>query len=1101
MKSRRFLVAALLVAACSDDPIETDPPLNVDRPVDVAFACGRSDATVAPLAECATASRRPLDTVENDGDSDPSDDTYNLFFYAFALESETGTLAISRYPALRDAPAVSGDGERETAWFASQSNVDVDPFAPRVNGIAVGATPVAVTTDRDACHLVTANAGSCDLSVVDVTRLLANDGSNLSARVAVVDGAGQPVLARPAAMVAEPEGTTATCQASPGGLVYVAYPGCHTVAAIVAGTGQIVAHIDFAADGTATVVRDGNLSCPAECGAAVPGTAGPRPTTLDLLADTRAVSQRLAIGTENGNQVTIVDLDATFLPVAARQVALEGDVGVIDVALTPTMSMGGSDGLAESGDDVGGLAQFVYAITTDGTVRVAEILQAAPVECDTQIDPRYLGNAELSQLSCLPVGSPSLPRRAGALGPGIELTGTAIPTAVTVARNPLLATHYPDANNDNKADTMLDPASGQQVLVAQEPILSGRAALVGTFAYVASSVGVAFIVNIDDDSFLDREDPTNPLAIELTQALPHSLRDQVENRSGTAVLDVDTDGNAETPAVRYPSCVGEPDPEAADPTGGTRLAGLVARQSDTSNLASANLGNAPGLRQVTCVGNKLVSGSTTEVEPTSVAVSELAFTAPPAQRAAAFPDLAALPFSHFWRFTWEGLFVDEVRQGLVPVDGTGMRLTDGAKPFCALGVEPFDNVTFIGCDPTRGDLDCGVGETCFVHPDAQTGTAGACLPESEVDFLAGPCRDFLIARRRYAVAQSEAGQLKLAERRRVLRTTPVTGCVDAPQCEVLARQEHFMANAEEPFERDADDEPAPKNWTCEPDPSRGGSINRCQQRCNDDLPRNDEAEAAIADAATCGAGNVCSQKGVDGWGYCVEGVVPPLQCVRGRQRYLLRGTDAFVITHVAAGDTGPATYDHAIVADSAGACVRDPAANRLQVSRIPLRPAPCTDDGSSPNPCFTQVEHTEDYLKYETSDVACDTNAAQAGRQLTRTRREPPRVADAIRVEMPGFTTHVVDPTYPGDLVCRGDRLGGLVDVPFVGLGTQIAFRIASGFAPHTVSSAALVYPVNIVRGPDDTVWLVDEGKQVNSSYRGGLLRYNPATGRGLQID
>jgi hypothetical protein len=1101
MKSRRFLVAALLAAACSDDPVETDPPLNVDRPVDVAFACGRSDGSVAPLAECATASRRPLDTVENDGDSDPSDDTFNLFFYAFALESETGTLAISRYPALRDAPAVSGDGERETAWFASQSNVDVDPFAPRVNGIAVGATPVAVTTDRDSCHLVTANAGSCDLSVVDVTRLLANDGSNLSARVAVVDGAGQPVLARPAAMVAEPEGTTAACQASPGDLVYVAYPGCHTVAAIVAGTGQIVAHIDFAADGTATVVRDGNLSCPAECGAAVPGTAGPRPTTLDLLADTRAVSQRLAIGTENGNQVTIVDLDATFLPVAARQVALEGDVGVIDVALTPTMSMGGSDGLAESGDDLGGLAQFVYAITTDGTVRVAEILQAVPVECDTQIDPRYLGNAELSQLSCLPVGSPSLPRRAGALGPGIELTGAAIPTAVTVARNPLLATHYPDVNNDNKADTMLDPAdpaSGRQVLVPQVPILSGRAALVGTFAYVASSVGAAFIVNIDDDSFLDREDPTNPLAIELTQALPHTLRDQVANRSLVAEIEADTDGDGTK--ERVPTCsVTEPDPEAANPTGGTRLAGLVARQSDTSTLASANLGNAPGVRHVACVGKKFKANSTTETEPDTTTVAELAYTAPVADRAAAFPDLMALPFSHFWRFTWEGLFVDEVRQGLVPVDGTGMRLTDGAKPFCALGVEPFDNVTFIGCDPSRGDLDCGVGETCFVHPDAQTGTAGACLPESEVDFLAGPCREFLIARRRYAVAQSEAGQLKLAERRRVLRTTPVTGCVDAPQCEVLARQEHFMANAEEPFERDADDEPAPKNWSCEPDPSRGGPINRCQQRCNDDLPRNDEAEAAIADAATCSAGNVCSQKGVDGWGYCVEGVVPPLQCVRGRQRYLLRGTDAFVITHVAAGDTGPATYDHTIVADSGGVCVRDPAANPLQVSRVPLRPAPCTDDATSPNPCLTQVQHTENVFDYKVSDVLCDTDAETAGRQLARTPVTRP--TDAIRVQLPGFTTNIVDPTYPGDAVCRGDRAGGLVDVPFVGLGTQIAFRITSGFAPQTVSSAALVYPVNIVRGPDDTVWVVDEGKQVNSSYRGGLLRYNPATGRGLQID
>jgi hypothetical protein len=1089
MKSWRFLTAALLVAACSDDPIENDPPLNVDRPVDVAFACGRSEGSVAPLAECAIASRRPLDTVD-DGDSDPSDDTYNLFFYAFALESETGTLAITRYPALRDVPAFTK--ESETGWYAAETPVDVDPLTPRVNGIAVGATPVAVVTDRDACHLVTANAGSCDLSVVDVTRLLASDGTNLSTRVAVVDGAGQPVLARPAAMAAEPEGTTTACQASPAGIVYVAYPGCHSVAAIVAGTGQIVAHIDFAADGTATVVRDGNLSCPAECGTAVPGTDGPRPTSLDLFADTRAVSQRLAIGTENGNQVTIVDLDATFLPVAARQVALEGDVGVIDVALTPTIAMGGADGIPENGDDLGGTAQFVYAVTTDATVRVAEILQAVPVECDTQIDPRYLGNVtDVSQLSCLPVGSPSLPRRAGALGPGIELTGAAIPTAVTVARNAAVATRLIDTIDDNM--DMADPGSVPQ------PVLSGRAALVGTFAYVASSVGAAFIVNIDDDAYLDVEDPANPLTIELTQALPHTLRDQVESRSSVPVLEVDADGNPETPADLYPSCTAsEPDPEASNPTGGTRLSGLVARQSDTSTLASANLGNTPGIRQVECVGKKLMSGSTTVVEDEFATVSELSFAAPPALRAAGFPDLAALPFSHFWRFTWEGFIADEVRQGLVPVDGTGMRLTDGARPFCALGVEPFDNVTFIGCDPTRGSLDCGVGETCFVHPDAQTGTAGACLPESEVDFLAGPCRDFLVTRRRYAVTQAEAGQLKLTERRRVLRTTPVTGCVDVAQCDVLARQEHFMANGEEPFERDVEDEPAPRNWSCEPDPSRGGTINRCQQRCNDDLPRTTPAEEVIADAATCGASTVCSQKGDDGWGYCVEGVVPPLQCVRGRQRYLVRGTDAFVVTHVAAGDTGPATYDHAIVADAAGVCVRDPAANPLQISRIPLRPAPCTDDATSPNPCFTQVMHTEDVFDYTQGDGLCDT-APAAGRQLVRTRLT--RMADAIRVQLPGFTTNIVDPTYPGDAVCRGDRQGGLVDVPFIALGTQLAFRIASGFSPHTVSSAALVYPVNIVRGPDGSVWLVDEGKHVSDSYRGGLLRYNPATGRGLQID
>jgi hypothetical protein len=1097
MKSWRFLAITLVLAACSDDPVETDPPLNIDRPLDVAFACGR-DGAVVPLADCAAASTRPLDTVD-DNDTDTSDDAYTLFFFAFALESETGTLAITRYPALRDAPAFTD--EIVNGWNSAADPIDVDPLTPRVNGIAVGATPVAVTTDRDACHLVTANAGSCDLSVVDVKGLFAATSTNLSSRVAVVDAAGQPVLAKAAAMAAEPSttpaGTALTCPAAPTGLVYVAYPGCHTVAAVRPATGQIEAHIDFAADGTATIVRDGNLACPAECGASAPATPGARPSTLDLLADPRTVVPRLAIGAEDSNRVTIVDLDATFLPTAARQVTLEGDIGIIDVALTPTMAMGGSDGVPEAGDDLGGDAQFVYAVATDTTVRVAEISQATPVECDTQIDPRYLGNVtDVSQLSCLPVGSPSLPRRAGALGPGIELTGAAIPTAVTVVRNAAIATQFVDDvpnGGDDKPDVDASP----------EPTVEGRRALIGTFAFVASSIGAAFVVNIDDDSYPDLEDPANPLAIELTQALPHSLRDQVESRSSVPTAAHDHDKNAETPAVLVPSCsVAEPDPEAADPIGGSRQAGLIARQSDTSTLATDNLEFSPGIRHVACVGQKVQTTDNTLV-PDVTTVSELAFQAPAEVRAASFPDLAPLPYSHFWRFTWEGLYVDEIRQSLVPVDGFGMRVQDNARPFCSLGVEPYDSVQLIGCDPNRGDFDCGVGETCFVHPDAQTGSAGACLPSGEVDFLAGPCRDFLVSRRRYAVAQAEAGQLKLTERRRVLRTTPLSGCTSELQCDALARHEGFMAVDKDPFERTAEDEPDKKNWACEPDPSRAGTINRCVQRCNDDLPRDTIENEALANAATCEAGNICAFKGTDGWGRCVEGVVPPLQCVRGRQRYVLRATDAFVITHTPTGNTStpalPALYDHAIVADGAGACVRDPAANPVKVSRVPLRPAPCTGDASSPNPCLTQVTNREEVPIYVEGGEVCDTDASRAERQTDRTPRD--RLAEAIRVQLPGFTTHIVDPTYPGDAVCRGDRQGGLVDVPYVALGTQLSIRISSGFSPHTITTGSLVYPVNIVRGPDNTVWLVDEGKHVSDSYRGGLVRHNPATGFNLQIE
>src|SRR6185436_13476664 len=102
-----------------------------------------------------------------------------------------------------------------------------------------------------------------------------------------------------------------------------------------------------------------------------------------------------------------------------------------------------------------------------------------------------------------------------------------------------------------------------------------------------------------------------------------------------------------------------------------------------------------------------------------------------------------------------------IRVGRLEVDGTGMRVEDASRPYCAMGVEPHDVVALRGCDPTLGDAQCATGFTCYVHPDSPPASAGACIPATGVDTLSTPCRKFLLSARRYSVRSSESGVLRL----------------------------------------------------------------------------------------------------------------------------------------------------------------------------------------------------------------------------------------------------------------------------------------------------------------------------------------------------
>ncbi|HSK05306.1 MAG TPA: hypothetical protein VK932_28855 [Kofleriaceae bacterium] len=1108
-----------LPPVCQDRPTQEAPfpTPKLEQPTPAGQETLRDLSLIDPVPDPPAALSRCTELPE--GKVSP------VSWYGLILQSGPGTVAIAQF-ATKPGGAFSSAGDDVVV-------LDADPLTPGKNSISVGEDPVAIHTDSAGCHAITANAGSCDLSVLDLNSALDLDRAVQVERLEVKNASGTPIRARPAAMVGEPSGQDIgnMCPAKPRGLAYIAYPSCHLVAAVDTATGTIVSGIQYDAAGTATIVG-GDVTCPDECGGGGAVTPGVRPVTLDLEVDLITATRRLAIGADNAASITMVELDQDWRPSLVSQVALEdstGNLGVTAVALSPEIGMGG-DGTMIDDQGPGGTFQFAYAVATDGTVRVADVLNVRR-ECDTQVDARFAREIRIvSELSCLEAGTLMTPRRAGASSPGIHLPGDAIPLSVELFRS-------------------ADPAGEGRA--KGEPTT-----LLGHFAAVTASNGSVFIVNVDDDAFADVHNPNAPLEAPVQLAMAHQLRDASRNRG--RVIDLDDKDMTGYKPCDYPGGI---DP-AGDAIGGPRAAAVPARTVPAGTVAAEKLTSLPGFRQLRCE-RKRDDDSVHSVR----AISELMYAAPADVREQAFPDLMALPKAETWSMVWEGSLslnsgtsdVDgpQIREGMLTSSSQGLHVLDATRSFCDAGVEPYDILQLRGCDPSLGPADCPQGYTCFVHPQSQLQNFGTCMRADEADRLANACRDFLTTFRRYTVKTTHSGELVAAARRHELRTTPLDGCLSDQQCEELSNVAASHTSAKHPCgdqvcepargesvatcpadckeggkicgdqicEGQNSDKPgspesaancpsdcANLTWACVADPERapkGGTGKRCQLRCDPAVPSD------------CVAGTVC-KGGASGSksGFCMEGVVPPQACINATQRYELRAGEAFAVI---GGVTG---FVHPIIEDANGQCVRDPDASRLSIGRLPLVPKdraapntlhmcdPAADpitgqlpNGTfEPNPCLTTVPHIDVKPLYNENPQPDEEPCQLTPEKSKLDERQAPAVR--FRNQQFGFT--LVDPHYPGDAVCITDREANLGQIPHVVPGLTLAFRQFGGSNPLRMFTGLGAdnqpsFPVRVVRGPTDSLWVLDEGDFLSSSgtqasTRGKVLRFHPAALGGVNV-
>lgn len=1107
------LALAAAGAGCTNTPTVV-PSRDFNRPTDMVFACVGAFATGDAAAGTFAYSGRPMDHCHPFGMPDPAvDDEHHT--YVFVPNTDSGELTI-----------VDAD-----TWKL----VDLDPSVSGYSRVPLGVFPEQIAVSDDGCRVVTANRGSCDLSLVDPAALMAPvvapTATNLpvpsSALTTIVPTtASGRLLAAPQEIQFLPQDTqplvdngnlctdmgTYGAPAQPGAAstaitpwrALVTFPTCDLIATIELPSGMIIdsRFVRRAADGTVTLEPGGaDPHCPADCGAAAPAPdAG---AAADSAADAGAADAGDGGAADGGGGVAIPTSTPAipylgpsgiaiqppeapgygihaFVSLANLSAIVTMDVspgGVLTPAATiPLAGAAGSNRIRLSvnryerepggkvlgrfvGDPMGTHPdrRYLYVIARDGSLRVVSVASRPETECETNIDPLNPPAGYDPQAACVPVTADSaLHRRPFSSGPG--LTFGSVPIDVGAS--------------DVREDPLNAPPGAPAGTVLERN-------LTGTYAWVVTSSGNVFLLNIDPvaRSFWFIPETTD------TSVILGSTTCTPADMAGGTPCEAETLPPVNSPrngnVVTFSRALSPNDGPArvdlapVNPSIGPRIA--TAWAQGTNNNATALTGGF---------------------------VATYAF----------FPDPAAVA-PQTWTASWQGPIVGTRFTG--QLSGTPSGLEDFGLGFCGAGIQVGDLVTFTGC---TDDNQCGVGRTCIHGPGATQVSGGltvngVCV-EPDRPELVDTCALDLSTARRYLVTDVNDHRLSLLPHPDELafsslapcpglgRTATTGGAADGGGGAADGGAGTSGDGGDEGDDCSDPTDSSTSGFRCVDVSSAGipgmtGS--RCLMRCTEP-----------GDTTGCRAGRICIQFGgsdcSQGQCFCADGPALPMTTSSPVDPRLSCGYDQLTAYKVSAGRafvvSGSALgLPMARTTDANGQCGGPISTDPRMVTRISLDAPQCVDANGQP------IENLE--------DSRCPTAPAGCPSGLFQLLETMPSPNPCLFLSGPNYSN-----TDPNDKSAR--------HVSALFRNTQVAFSLTSlergpantldlrfdvhgGFRPQTVidpSTVEVTMPARIVLGPIDTGVKAPSGSEVSYLFvvdqralgrgqaggptRGQLLRIHP---------
>lgn len=1082
---RMLALAGLGLLGCRQQQTILVPNRVLDRPLDVVLACVQrngDEVTQLSLNACTS-----VDDCDQDGANQ---------LIGFVANSDTNEVGMFRRC------DVNG-------------MVDLDPEAPGYNLVPVGSLPSKIVDTFD-CRVVTANAGSCDLTAIELLGLssyavgLVPDGapSSLVSTIVPLRGNGEPLGARPGDMIAlpprlslvggvseDPDGVSAAgvCDPDAFASVLVTFPSCHLVAEINLATHRILQSRQFVtdADGVTQVIDPGpDPVCPVEC----PGQFdGDPPEPVDVVDGVFPVALALVdagrsdessgqeasgpyssvyvggTGSDEIFEIEFVTPNGTagttgFAPPGdTRRLTLEDPQGVSAIRVTPELAFT---------SEPGNVHQFLYVIAGDGSTHVVDRAYdraSLGVECDTQVDP-----SEASTQVCHPIDSGSAAqasRRPFAVGPGIRANDAVITDWAFERQSKAGTSNTAPFQSDGVVG--IGTTSGGRIVLAlfdqyqqagRQPTTAGDAGTHDPLGLMNVALGPHMLWPVSDPHGGDPlvlplvadEEPDRLLPGEdqATQVLAPTVR-----RIDLGYAAADNDATYSDEQVQVWHSLGNPD-------------------------------NVDGLGDFD--GNSLYERPVARV---------------------AVRDYRQWRSSQTWNLIWE-MEVPGTRSQTGRLDcetpsefgegscAEGARIIDEGATFCDEGVLPGDKLLIGGCGV---DDDCGLGQRCLRDPSSGGGTTGICVSsqayEEDLEALREYCKPFISdpcgsVTREYLVTD-------------VAQTGVTLAPLDLPAVTFLrdrCPEPAGAGNLRDPL----GGKPVPPPEPPPPEDGEAPPLTECEARLTCAVPEGVTPRlGGCTDDADCeglggntGAEYICfdgqCRTPCEGGSLnCRQRVLPGPGCFGEFITYTIALRDTFAV----AIDPSPSFITDRVRTEPDGTCSEDTTQSNLLTSRLWL--------GADEDDTFSKILDCPNAAEVAPSDP-------NPCRIVTRREDDPQSLYHAFsyntdRVEALRFSnpygTLVVDLVSLRDLGAETDLLGDTSQAwpqefaRFRRARIPRAYRESfstppvAGYQtfndPIVVSSTPLTYPVRIVPAPETGVaFVVDAGGRGGASgVRGQVVR------------